>query len=116
MNGLFEPQLIVTDPPENPDNLYEGEEYAIMDTSLEGRWLDVRLADKEYPFVCKQYTTTCPSIREYYQGKLEPLNKVRGLCFLSFSVIRPTSIPGEVHTTYLEKLDAENYQVIAFGR
>ncbi|XP_063689140.1 contactin-6-like isoform X2 [Bolinopsis microptera] len=61
---------------ENPDNLYAGEEYAIMDTSLEGRWLDVRLADKKYPFVCKQYTKTCPSIREYYSGKLEPLNKV----------------------------------------
>ena len=47
-----------------------------MDTSLGGRWLDVRLADKKYPFICKQYTRTCPSIREYYQGKLEPLNKV----------------------------------------
>eukprot|EP00116_Pleurobrachia_bachei_P016377 sb/3476639/ len=46
-----------------------------MDTQLGGRWLDVQKKET-HPFVCKRYNNKCPSIREYYDGKLEPLNRV----------------------------------------
>lgn len=50
---------------DSPDNLYGGEYYAIMDTEVEGKWRDVRNRGGEYPFVCKQYQTTCPRYGYY---------------------------------------------------
>lgn len=61
---------------EMPDNLYGHECYAVMDTELNGRWRDIRKNGNKYPFVCKQYSKTCKSVREYFENKLEPINKV----------------------------------------
>ena len=48
---------------DSPDNLYGREEYAIMDTTLGGRWLDVQKKEA-HPFVCKRYNNKCPRFVE----------------------------------------------------
>lgn len=58
----------------NPNNLNGNENYAIMDISKSGRWYDVDNLSKDYPFVCKHYTSTCPSVSQFFNESAVPIS------------------------------------------
>ncbi|KAL5263703.1 hypothetical protein ACHWQZ_G008917 [Mnemiopsis leidyi] len=93
---------------EKPDNQYGHQEYSVM-LNESGKWLDVKRRTGKRAAICKNYTLSCTSVDNFYEGRVG----VRGWEELGASYYVGQQV--DVYCRYPKNETFRNAQVITCG-